>query len=186
MFGRGHAALLFGSHGRGGIRRSAGLDIVGHAARGSAVAALAVGAVDVLRAFERLALVLFGRSWSRPPSVRGARSRRSSTAGRYGWMGGHRPPIAGAWQPRQMKEHGRGRNSRPCVGRGGGGLAYGSSTASMTWITPLETSMSAATIRASSMYGIPPRTAGCRNCLLIVRIRLLPSTSPLNRSPGAT
>ena len=27
---------------------------------------------------------------------------------------------------------------------------------------------------------------GCRNCLLIVRIRLLPSTSPLNRSPGAT
>ena len=72
------------------------------------------------------------------------------------------------------------------LGKGGRTLGYGSSTASMTWMTPFETSMSAATIRASLTYGTPARMDGWMKPLLSVRMRVLSRTFALKRSPGAT
>src|SRR4051812_1343807 len=66
------------------------------------------------------------------------------------------------------------------------GQEPGTSTLSMTWITPFDASTSGMRILAPSMYGEPFLTEGVRKSWLSVRIRVEARTVPLNRSPGAT
>src|SRR4029077_11529929 len=66
------------------------------------------------------------------------------------------------------------------------GQLPGTRTLSMTCITPWDASTSATRIRAPSTRAAPPWTEGDRKSLLRVRIRVEDTTSPLDRSPGAT